>query len=96
MSVSSLFVVLNALRIRKYKKAADSAEEDFDMKLKVEGMMCKHCEAKVAAAAEGVEGVEKVKVNLKKKIVEIKGEADSAAIVSAIGEAGYEAELIEK
>lgn len=96
MSVSSLFVVLNALRIRKYKKAADYAEEDFDMKIKVEGMMCKHCEAKVTAAAESVAGVKKVKVNLKKKIVEIKGEADSAAIIAAIGEAGYEAELIEK
>ena len=96
MSVSSLFVVLNALRIRKYKKAAENAETGADMKFKVEGMMCKHCEAKVTAAAESVEGVKKVKVNLKKKIVEIKGEPDPAKIIAAITEAGYDAVQIEK
>lgn len=96
MSVSSLFVVLNALRIRKYKKAAENAETGADMKFKVEGMMCKHCEAKVTAAAESVEGVKKVKVNLKKKIVEIKGEPDPAKVIAAITEAGYDAVQIEK
>ncbi len=96
MSVSSLFVVLNALRIRKYKKAAENADMGADMKFKVEGMMCKHCEAKVTLAAESVEGVKKVKVNLKKKIVEIKGEPDPAKVIAAITEAGYDAVRIEK
>ena len=96
MSVSSLFVVLNALRIRKYKKTAEVAEKGAYMKFRVEDMMCKHCEAKVTAAAAGVSGVKKVKVNLKKKIVEIEGEADPAAIITAIKEAGYEAVPTEK
>ena len=73
-----------------------TAFDNIAFPLKVRGLKKAEIASKVTAAAEGVEGVEKVKVNLKKKIVEIKGEADSAAIVSAIGAAGYRAELIEK
>lgn len=104
MCVSSLFVVLNALRIRKYKKAADiiaAKGEDMlffksDMTFKVDGMMCKHCEAKVTSAVTSVSGVEKVKVNLNKKTVEIKGHPDEAAVISAVEEAGYSAVRIDK
>lgn len=104
MCVSSLFVVLNALRIRKYKKAADTIAakgEDMlffksDMTFKVDGMMCKHCEAKVTSAVTSVSGVEKVKVNLNKKTVEIKGHPDEAAVISAVEEAGYSAVRIDK
>lgn len=104
MCVSSLFVVLNALRIRKYKKAADTIAakgEDMlffksDMTFKVDGMMCKHCEAKVTSAVTSVAGVEKVKVNLNKKTVEIKGHPDEAAVISAVEEAGYSAVRIDK
>lgn len=97
MCVSSLFVVLNALRIRKYKRVADSSAKKgddmlffkSDMTFKVEDMMCKHCEAKIMAAVNSVAGVKKVKVNLAKKTVEINGSADESSIVSAIKEAGY-------
>ena len=64
--------------------------------VKVDGMMCKHCEAKVTSAVTSVSGVEKVKVNLNKKTVEIKGHPDEAAVISAVEEAGYSAVRIDK
>lgn len=58
----------------------------------VRGMSCRHCEASVKAEVSSVPGVSRVLVNLKKKRVEVLGDAlDDAAIRAAIGEAGYEA-----
>lgn len=91
MSVSSLFVVLNALRINNYgKKRKNKSNGDMKMKLKVEGMMCEHCKKRVSEAVKSVSGVESVEVNLKKKTVEYSGDADIAAVKAAITAAGYE------
>lgn len=90
MSVSSLFVVLNALRINNYgKKRKNKSNGDMKMKLIVEGMMCEHCKKRVSEAVKSVSGVESVEVNLKKKTVEYSGDADIAAIKAAITAAGY-------
>ena len=91
MSVSSLFVVLNALRINGYEKNRDKKKsEGFDyMEIKVEGMMCEHCKKRVTQAAESVAGVKSVEVNLKKKTVKIAGDADISAVKAAITAAGY-------
>ena len=90
MSVSSLFVVLNALRINNYgKKRKNKSNGDMKMKLIVEGMMCEHCKKRVSEAVKSVSGVESVEVNLKKKTVEYSGDADIAAVKAAITAAGY-------
>ena len=107
MCVSSLFVVLNALiGIKSYKRAGvhgaavkqDKGDKEMKkedcMKFKVEGMMCKHCEKKVFDAISSVNGVESVKINLKKKTAEVTGNPDAEAVKSAVSEAGYEAEQI--
>ena len=105
MSLSSLFVVTNALRINRYKRfiPADSADtlckkEECEMCFKkedsivlhVEGMMCEHCKARVEKALSAVPGVTKVKVDLAAKTSTVFGSAAKDALVSAVTEAGYQ------
>ncbi len=99
MSLSSLLVVTNALRLRyfgKEKKQNNKTEDDMKKTLKIEGMMCQHCVAHVTKALQGVEGVASVEVNLKKKtaIVELTQEVANETFVAAIAEAGYEVKSI--
>ncbi|MBQ6827465.1 MAG: HAD-IC family P-type ATPase, partial [Thermoguttaceae bacterium] len=60
MSFSSLFVVSNALRLNRLSPKQFEKKENKKMKkvLKVEGMMCPHCEAHVKKALEALGGVE--------------------------------------
>ena len=100
MSLSSLFVVLNALRLTRFLRkkkeiTAETAEQgDIAMKktLTVEGMMCMHCVKHVTDALNVVEGVEKTDVNLKKKraVVTLNAEVADDALKAAVKEAGYE------
>lgn len=78
MSLSSLFVVSNALRIAKRKKIHTPkpvCECDLTtIVLSVEGMHCANCVRKVKSALEGVRGVYFADVNLDKKTATIKCE----------------------
>ncbi len=57
----------------------------------VPGMTCGHCEAAVKGEVGKVAGVAGVDVDLDTKIVTVDGDQlDSAAIVAAIDEAGFE------
>ena len=96
MSLSSLFVVTNALRLTKFKENKKDKEDVMKKTLKIEGMMCQHCVAHVTKALQGIEGVASVEVNLKKKtaVVELSKEIDDATFISAIAEAGYEVKKI--
>lgn len=83
MSFSSVFVVMNALRLKLWKdkyrpeketislqKQPDQKEkETISMKktVRIEGMMCGHCTAHVQKALEEVAGVESVRVSLEDK-----------------------------
>ena len=58
--------------------------------LKVEGMMCPHCQARVESACKGVDGVVDAVVDLQKKQVSVTGEAPVEALKRAITDAGYE------
>ena len=58
-------------------------------------MHCSHCEAAVARELLGIRGVEDVNVDLETKVVVVQGQnLDSAALISAIDEAGYDAEEV--
>jgi HAD ATPase, P-type, family IC len=105
MSLSSLFVVGNALRLTRFgkskksknKKSIERKETNTMTKtLKIEGMMCNHCVMHVTKALEGVSGVEKADVNLKKKtaVVTLGTEVDDAVLTAAVKEAGYEVKEI--
>ncbi len=76
MSLSSFCVVTNALRLnlfkmhdarkdKKIKGKADNKKEETTMTktMKIEGMMCGHCEATVKKALEAVDGVEEAEVS---------------------------------
>lgn len=63
-------------------------------KLTIEGMTCQHCAKAVSAALAEVPGVSRViDVNLENKSAIVEGQADTAALVAAVAEAGYEARV---
>lgn len=61
--------------------------------LKVTGMTCGHCVAAVTKALENIPGVDKAEVSLEKGQAIVSGDADSQAMVTAVKEEGYEAEV---
>lgn len=74
MSLSSFCVVTNALRLnllsihdakkdKKIKIKKKMEDSVMEKTMKIEGMMCGHCEASVKKALEALEGVEEAKVS---------------------------------
>lgn len=64
-----------------------------EIRYRVPGMHCGHCEAAVKREVAAVEGVESVDVDVDSKLVTVHGESLSdKALRAAIDEAGYEAE----
>ncbi len=66
-------------------------------KIKIDGMSCTHCVAKVEKAVSELEGVEKIKVKLKDAEAKIKYDETKLPmdkILSVITELGYEASSI--
>lgn len=97
MSLSSLFVVTNALRLTRFGKKKINIEENGMKKtLKIQGMMCPRCVAHVTKALESVDGVDSVDVNLKKKtaVIELTAEVLEETLTAVITEAGYEVKKI--
>lgn len=112
MSLSSLFVVSNALRLRFFhvlkKPEVMTREEAVSDKnvvnkeemnmytMKIEGMMCPHCQAAVTKALNALEGV-KAEVNLEKKeaYVEAGANVSKEELAKAVTEAGYEVLSVE-
>lgn len=102
MSMSSLFVVSNALRLRFFKPKcaavptvkndSESFKEEKTMEtiIKVEGMMCTHCKARVESVCKAVPGAVDAVVDLENKQVTVTGNASADALKNAITDAGYE------
>ena len=107
MSMSSVFVVSNALRLRLFRPQCATCvaaqETVHEMKeiqieevstmeyvIKVEGMMCTHCKARVEKVCKAVPGVEDAQVDLMAKTVTVTGSMDLAAVKQAITDADYQ------
>ena len=58
--------------------------------IKVEGMMCTHCKARVESVCKAVEGAVDAVVDLQAKQVTVTGTASVEALKQAITAAGYE------
>ena len=58
--------------------------------IKVNGMMCPHCQARVEAVCKGAKGVTDAVVDLQLKQVTVKGNPDVETLKKLIVEAGYE------
>ena len=67
-------------------------KENHEMKIKVNGMMCAHCEAHVKKALEAIDGIESATASHEENMVTIttSKDVDEALIKEAITEAGYE------
>lgn len=101
MSLSSFCVVSNALRLnfkdirdaKKDKKIKSKIKEQKPMEItmKIEGMMCPHCEAHVKKALEGVAEVREAIVSHKDgtAIVTLDADAAPATLKKAVEEQGY-------
>ncbi|MCP2014056.1 copper chaperone [Deinococcus sp. HSC-46F16] len=61
--------------------------------LTVNGMTCGHCEKAVQNALKSVPGVQDVRVNLQDGTATVQGDADPQALVAAVTEEGYGAQV---
>lgn len=94
MSLSSVCVVTNALRLRKYKinfKEENKKMTEYIKNVSIEGMQCNHCKMSVEKALNEIEGVINVDVNLENKnaIIKSEKEIEDTVIHSKIEDAGF-------
>lgn len=94
MSLSSVFVVCNALRLRKFKEIKynnDKGDTTMKKTIEIDGMMCMHCKANVEKVLLSINGVSDVNVSLENKTAEVTltEEIDNDIFISSIETAGY-------
>jgi Cu+-exporting ATPase len=100
MSLSSVCVVFNALRLRFFKPLhaeetihKTNLKEEIKMttELQIEGMMCEHCKKHVEDALKGMAGVSTVEVSLENNnaIVTTETEISTDEFDKVIADAGY-------
>ena len=96
MSLSSVCVVLNALRLKlfrtEYEKSykENKGENFMEKKLIIEGMSCSHCSGRVEAALNALGGVS-AKVNLEEKTatVTLNQSISDEILIKSVTDAGY-------
>ena len=86
MSLSSIFVVFNALSINLF-----GGKKKMKKTVKIEGMMCPHCEARVKNLLEGVDKITSAEVSHKKgtAVITLLDEIDNDMIITLIEKDGY-------
>ena len=103
MSLSSFSVVTNALRLNfvnirstrhdhKRKNKMKKENKTMEKTMKIEGMMCPHCEARVKKVLEGIDGVASAEVSHKKgtAVVTLAKAVDDGVLKKAVEDAGYD------
>jgi Cu+-exporting ATPase len=101
MSLSSIFVVTNALRLKRFgvrdskmlEKTVQGTEGETPMEkiIIIEGMTCMHCSNRIEKALNALEGVEAaVDLQAKKATVKLSAPVSDEALRNAVDEAGYE------
>ena len=74
--------------------ASFSAPTAASLEVAIEGMTCASCVGRVEKALKAVPGVTDAIVNLATEKATVRGDADAAAVVAAIANAGYDARVI--
>jgi copper chaperone len=64
-----------------------------NIKLEIQGMSCGHCQSAVDSALKAVSGVQSVNVSLQNKTAIIEGTPDIQALIAAVQEEGYTAQV---
>lgn len=127
MSVSSVFVVLNALRLRFFKAGFGQSEtqgsavqcglfcrlaqacadgcvtentnikekENMEKTIRITGMSCGHCSARVQKALLALAGTDKAEVSHESGVAKYVGTASDEQIAKAVEDAGYEVTEIQ-
>lgn len=98
MSFSSVFVVLNALRLKLFKpEIFDDGVIKMKKVMNVNGMSCNHCKMSVEKALKGISGVEIAEVDLaaKNATITLSGDVNDQDLLNAVNEAGFEAVSIK-
>ena len=106
MSLSSVFVVSNALRLKFFRpdfirnketpvrvNEPVQREEETNMKktISIEGMMCKHCVKHVTDALNKLDGVAaEVSLSNKSAVVNLEKEVSDESLKQAVEDAGYQ------
>ncbi len=91
MSLSSIFVVSNALRLRRFRPRQLEREAAVKKTVKIEGMTCGHCQKRVEEALNALPGLNaRVDLAQSRAVIEVTGNWDEAAVQKAISEAGYQ------
>ncbi len=94
----NLFKVHDASRDRPRRNSRDISirldeftkeEKDMSITMKIEGMMCPHCEARVKKALEAVEGVESAVVSHEAGTAVVTGSADFETLKAAVEAQDY-------
>ena len=113
MSLSSFTVCMNALRLnlvhihdakkdrpihKRALKEIEEGEKEMKETVKIEGMMCGHCEASVKKALEAIDGVESAEVSHESgtAVVTLSHAVDDDVIRKAIEDKDYTFVSIEK
>lgn len=105
MSLSSFCVVTNALRLnffniynpkkdRKIRRKSKQKEKELkimEKTLKIEGMMCPHCETAVRGCLEQISGVESAQVSHERgtAVVSLSSDVDDDILKKAVEDKGY-------
>ena len=103
MSLSSFFVVTNALRLNFFNvhdssrdkklrtELNDDGGETSEVTVRIKGMMCGHCEARVKKALEELPFVDEAVPSYEKgsAVLALSGNIDEKAVKKAITDAGY-------
>lgn len=92
MSLSSVFVVMNALRLKTIKVDRDEKIIQENSKtFTIDGMSCLHCSSKVENALLSVNNIKRVEINLDSKLVKIfyVGDVSDKLIENKIVETGF-------
>ena len=102
MSLSSFCVVTNALRLNAFKpkynktkknddKSKKKEEKPMKITMKIQGVMCPHCEGRVRDTLNALDCVESCEVSHERDeaIVIPKGDCSKEALVAAVEGAGY-------
>ena len=99
MSLSSFTVCMNALRLNLSGVRKENKNRSGDMKktVKIEGMMCPHCEANVKKTLEALGNVASAEVSHKAgtAVLSLSGDVDDAVIKKAVEDKGYKVVSIQ-
>ncbi len=92
MSLSSIFVVSNALRLRNIKFEYKREDNEYmNIELKVDGMMCEHCKKTVEGLALEFKEINSARVDLNSKSLDIECNKafDVSSLKNKLNNSGY-------